>query len=125
MAMPTRNLDPASPEGIAKRVDSTITTLRQGASLSKDVKIELADLLEKMKPYVLQNTTSAPKCNSPESNTNEETTERINNLEKKIDELKASLALLTESLMNPKTWAQVASAVPPPQQQPTQQNENN
>ena len=118
MAMPTRNLDPASPEGIAKRVDSTITTLRQGASLSKDVKIELADLLEKMKPYVLQNTTSAPKCNSPESNTNEETTERINNLEKKIDELKASLALLTESLMNPKTWAQVASAAPPPQQQP-------
>src|SRR5437762_1638253 len=42
--MPTRNLDPESPEGIAKRVDSTIITLRQGSSLSKDGKNELADL---------------------------------------------------------------------------------
>src|SRR5438046_617789 len=85
--MPTRNLDPESPEGIAKRVDSTITTLRQGSSLSKDGKNELADLLEKMKPF-LQNT-SAP--NSFESNINEQVVERINILEKKIDELTASL----------------------------------
>ena len=113
--MPTRSQDPASPEGIVKRLDSTITTLRQGASLSKEAKLELASLLEEVKPY-LQNTTTA--SNSSEANPNDQATERFNNLEKKIDEANASIVSLTASLTNPKTWSQVVSAAPAPQQPP-------
>src|SRR5437764_226817 len=106
--MPTHNVDPASPEGIAKWLDSFITTLRQGTTLSKDTKTDFANLLKEVKPYVLQDTKSKP--NSPQVNTNDGIAERFNNLEKKIDELKASLT-------NSKTCAQVVSAAPPPQQQ--------
>ena len=112
-AMPMRNPDPESPEGIAKRLDSTITTLRQGASLSKEAKNDLVALLEKMKPFILQ---KPPSPNLSESNINEQAVECINILEKKIDELTASLTTLAESLMSPKTWPQIASATPQSQQ---------